>query len=107
MLGRISNIESSIPGMTITSSDDVSISSADDFNVKNDTSTTTDSQSYQKYQNKQIKLTDKSLIFGSIKGKYFYYKGCGGANISTKNLVYYKSEADAIGRGKVIYAKCK
>ena len=49
---------------------------------------------------------DHSLIFGSSKGKYFYYKGCGGTTISKKNLVYYKSESDALAKGKVLYNKC-
>jgi hypothetical protein len=49
----------------------------------------------------------KSLIFGSSQGKYFYYKGCGGDSISPKNLVYYKSEAEGIAKGKSLYSKCQ
>lgn len=50
---------------------------------------------------------NKSVIFGSSKGKYFYYKGCGGDSIAAKNLRYYKSEAEAIKLGKLLYNKCK
>lgn len=50
---------------------------------------------------------NKGVIFGSSKGKYFYYKGCGGNTISPKNLVYYKSEAEALAAGKTLYSKCK
>lgn len=46
-------------------------------------------------------------IFGSRKGKYFYYEGCGGSTISPKNLVYYKTESNAIAKGKVLYGKCR
>lgn len=48
-----------------------------------------------------------SDIFGSSKGKYFYYKGCGGNNLSVKNLVYYKTEAEAIAKGKILYKGCE
>jgi len=47
------------------------------------------------------------LIFGSKKGKYYYYEGCGGTNISKKNLVYYKSEAEAEKMGKTLYKSCQ
>lgn len=50
---------------------------------------------------------DASVIFGSRKGKYFYYKGCGGDNIAPKNLVYYKSETEAQKLGKTLYQKCQ
>ncbi len=50
---------------------------------------------------------DISVIFGSSKGKYYYYKGCGGDSISTKNLVYYKSESEAKAKGKSLYSKCQ
>jgi hypothetical protein len=50
---------------------------------------------------------DEKVIFGSSRGKYFYYKGCGGTTISSKNLVYYKSEADAIAKGKTLYKSCE
>lgn len=51
--------------------------------------------------------TAEKVIFGSSKGKYFYYKGCGGTSISAKNLVYYTSEAQAIAQGKVLYKSCE
>lgn len=50
---------------------------------------------------------DSSVIFGSSKGKYYYYKGCGGEAISPKNLVYYKSESEAEAKGKSLYNKCQ
>ncbi len=47
------------------------------------------------------------VIFGSSKGKYYYYKGCGGDTISAKNLVYYKSESEAEKMGKKLYKSCE
>lgn len=61
----------------------------------------------QNTQINQNKTQDKSLIFASVKGKYFYYRGCGGTTIAAKNLRYYKSEADAVKAGKILYDKCK
>jgi hypothetical protein len=55
--------------------------------------------------NKSISF-NKSVIFGSVKGKYFYYKGCGGDSIAAKNLRYYKTESEAIKLGKKLYNKC-
>lgn len=68
-----------------------------EFTSFSDTSSTTENE------NKR----DSSVIFGSSKGKYYYYKGCGGETISTKNLVYYKSESEAKARGKLLYSKCQ
>jgi hypothetical protein len=56
----------------------------------------------EKYPN-----SNKSVIFGSVKGKYFYYKGCGGDSVAAKNLRYYKSEAEAIRLGKILYKQCE
>ncbi len=50
---------------------------------------------------------NKSIIFASVKGKYFYYKGCGGESIAKKNLRYYKRESEAIKAGKKLYKKCE
>jgi hypothetical protein len=47
------------------------------------------------------------VIFGSSKGKYYYYRGCGGDTISPKNLRYYKSEAEAEKMGKKLYKSCE
>ena len=81
LIGRTSKIINSVPEMQI-------IEKAD-FTSQNDVK------------------SDKSLIFGSRQGKYFYYKGCGGDSISPKNLVYYKTESEAIAKGKSLYSKCQ
>jgi hypothetical protein len=52
-------------------------------------------------------VKNKSIIYGSSKGKYFYYKGCGVQNISAKNLVYYKSEDEAKSLGKLLHKSCE
>jgi len=92
LIGRTSNILASVPEMRVLDKNNQEISQ------ESLTSTSTT----------EIKSTTaKSVIFGSRIGKYFYYKGCGGDTISAKNLVYYKTEAEAIAKGKLLYSKCK
>lgn len=50
---------------------------------------------------------DNKIIFGSSKGKYYYYKGCEATNLSPKNLVYYKSEVEAKSLGKILHSSCQ
>ncbi len=102
MIGRMSNIHAQQQIITITDQNGLEVSEVEDIN-----STTTGESTIQSSKGLKVKSTDKSMIFGSSKGKYFYYKGCGGSTISPKNLVYYKSEQDAVNRGKIIYSKCR
>ncbi|MDQ5957527.1 MAG: hypothetical protein QG614_502 [Patescibacteria group bacterium] len=96
--GRISGIESDKTNFQV-----VDIASGDIF-LPNASNTIDTVETFQLDKDQDV---NKSLIFGSSKGKYFYYKGCGGNNLSAKNLVYYKSEADALAKGKVLYNKCE
>lgn len=102
MIGRATKILDNIPEVTIGNLD----GSEYDYNIENATS---GAQEYQdEYKNASNAATlDKSQIFASSKGKYFYYKGCGGSSIAQKNLVYYKSEQAALAAGKILYNKCK
>lgn len=56
---------------------------------------------------KIVNVANKSVILGSSKGKYFYYKGCEPSNLSPKYLVYYKTESQAISAGKTLHSKCR
>lgn len=85
----MSNILANVPKMKILEKTE--------FTSFSDTSSSTTNQ----------EGVDQSVIFGSSKGKYYYYKGCGGDSISTKNLVYYKSESEAKAKGKTLYSKCQ
>lgn len=60
-------------------------------------------------ENQRIEQEQEGIkvIFGSSKGKYYYYRGCGGDTISAKNLVYYKSESEAEKMGKKLYKSCE
>ena len=96
MLGRLTTLKISKP--------DIKVVSSNYFENKISSNSTENNLTEEVL----IKSTvDKSFIFASKKGKYFYYKGCGGNTISKKNLVYYKSESQAIAAGKIIYSKCK
>jgi hypothetical protein len=98
-LGRVSKISEIKPDLKFASfQEDLSINP----NINDSDSTNTPNN-----MNEAGASIDKSLIFASSKGKYFYYKGCGGNTISPKNLVYYKSEQDALAKGKILYSKCK
>jgi hypothetical protein len=105
MIGRMSSIEAQNPQMVITDSEGMLVDSVAVSDTQNDMGTNT--QVSVTNSAHLVQATDKSVIFGSSKGKYFYYKGCGGNTISPKNLVYYTSETDAINKGKVLYSKCK
>ncbi len=96
MLGRLTTLKISKP--------DIKVVSSNYFENKT-SATSTENNSDQEIIVKNT--VDKSFIFASKKGKYFYYKGCGGNTISKKNLVYYKSESQAVAAGKIIYSKCK
>ncbi len=71
-----------------------------DYDINNITSSTTASTS-------QESEMDNKIIFGSSKGKYYYYKGCEATNLSPKNLVYYKSEVEAKSLGKILHSSCQ
>ncbi len=90
---KIENVDGSVYGENISNLDS-----------NNFSSTTKNTEDYKINENK---IVNKSFIFGSSKGKYFYYKGCGGDSIAAKNLRYYKSEAEAIAIGKKLYKKCE
>lgn len=100
IIGRMGSFLSLPATMTVVHAegivDDIG-GGADKANQLNATNSTT----------KTTSPADGKLIFGSKIGKYFYYKGCGGDNLSAKNLVYYSSEAQAIASGKVLHDKCK
>lgn len=85
LLGLSENYYKNIPEVKL-------IRSAENISYESPTSTTS---------------ADQRVIFGSSKGKYYYYRGCGGDTISAKNLVYYKSEAEAEKMGKKLYKSCE
>jgi hypothetical protein len=96
MIGRTSNIINNIESVKIANVDD------SDYNTQDNNYGVTEGEAKN-----LTTLADKSIIFGSVKGKYFYYKGCGGDSISKKNLRYYKSESEAVAKGKKLYSKCQ
>jgi hypothetical protein len=107
MLGRLTTIKTSRIPIKIVQSNYLEksvsvldIENSEALNAEKDVNNTNGNMN-------NINTINKSLIFGSKKGKYFYYKGCGGNTIAKKNLVYYKNEAAAIAAGKLLYDKCK
>lgn len=115
-MGRVSDIKSEKPEVRVvdvrsvlelsTSSQDIS----EENNFENSNNSNQNNYNQNNFVTKAgsaKNVVNKGVIFGSSKGKYFYYKGCGGTTISPKNLVYYKSEADALAKGKVLYSRCK
>ena len=113
IIGRISKIQDTKHQIQIIEklSDiykDVASQELAEYAAQSQTNNSFIQNSQSKSQNiKDVIGTNKSLIFASKKGKYFYYKGCGGNTIVKKNLVYYKSEAQALAAGKILYSKCK
>jgi hypothetical protein len=103
MLGRVTAIKISRTPIKIVQSNYLEKSVSDKSVESLETSNFTNSIS----SINNTSAINKSLIFASKKGKYFYYKGCGGNTIAKKNLVYYKNEAAAIAAGKILYNKCK
>ena len=102
-IGATSNLIENRGGMEIKNLDGTNY---EDFNENKNTNITgINTESISNSITNQNK--DKSIIFASVKGKYFYYKGCGGESIAKKNLRYYKTEAEAIKAGKKIYKNCE
>ncbi len=98
MIGRMSKIIISKPEVRVETDGE-----ADFIQNQQDLASGTSSNT----ASDEERISSKSLIFASSKGKYFYYKGCGGSNISKKNTIYYKSESQALAAGKILYAGCK
>lgn len=58
-------------------------------------------------ENNANNTDSRGFYFASKRGKYYYFKGCGGDKLSPKNLIYFKTESEAIKAGKILYSKCK
>ena len=120
IIGRMTTLKIEKPEVTISSDSEnyLQQSGYDSSSGENISGTSSEEENSKDFSNNSAyknnsnysgakASVDKSQIFASKKGKYFYYKGCGGNTITKKNLVYYKSEAQAISAGKIIYSKCK
>lgn len=105
LIGATSNLIENRGTMEIKNLDGTNYQDLDAHRDENATSSSID-KTLESFNGKN-EYQDKSIIFASVKGKYFYYKGCGGESIAKKNLRYYKSEAEAIKAGKKLYNKCE
>lgn len=64
---------------------------------------------FERYEEHERALAAAALrLVGSRKGKVFYADSCGGAKrIKAENLIVFKNQADALGRGYRPATNCK
>jgi hypothetical protein len=80
---------------------------SDDFSTtaENELVSTSDTQDINEKIDTSPNLPKENRLFGSKKGKKFYYAGCSGAGrIKPENKIYFKNEEEAKIRG---YTKAK